>query len=72
MIRNTLRQLEDEAYLHAKAEEREIAKCAKKAADRSADVGDWKDAQAWYGKAGEHELQQEAITMAEEKERNGR
>lgn len=37
--------------------------CARLAAERAASVGDYIDAERWYGKAGETELQQEAAAM---------
>lgn len=37
--------------------------CARLAAERSVSVGDYVDAERWYGKAGETELQQEAAAM---------
>lgn len=37
--------------------------CARLAAERAASVGDYIDAERWYGEAGETELQQEAAAM---------
>ena len=37
--------------------------CARLAAERAIFIGDYADAESWYGKAGESELQQEAAAM---------
>lgn len=40
-----------------------VRECARLAAERAASVGDYIDAERWYGEAGETELQQEAAAM---------